>query len=107
MPKSKKPLASRLRQYVSEYGNKIFRTDGKVIVCQICEKQFVCEQKNHIKQHVNSVKHKNLLNRQQEKQCEKQLFIGESLEASSSNQSQFNTDLCQTLLDANIPFNKI
>ena len=37
MPKQKVSTASRLRQYVTQFGENVFSTDGTILFCKVCE----------------------------------------------------------------------
>lgn len=37
MPKNKQSATSRLKSFVSEYGTDIFKTDGSILFCKLCE----------------------------------------------------------------------
>jgi hypothetical protein len=56
------PLWSKLQNYVNTFGFEVFSTDGKKLLCKICE-QSVYEKKYFISQHVNTTKHKNALSK--------------------------------------------
>lgn len=61
MTKAKLSISSRLHSYVSEYGNDIFSSDGKVLFCKVCNvkvsalKQFTVEQYINRKKHTRGV----------------------------------------------------
>ena len=37
MPKQKVSTASRLRQYVTQFGENVFSTDGAILICKVYE----------------------------------------------------------------------
>ena len=37
MPKQKVSTASRLKQYVTQFGENLFSTDGAILFCKVCE----------------------------------------------------------------------
>ena len=37
MPKQKVSTASFLRQYVTQFGENVFSTDGTILFCKVCE----------------------------------------------------------------------
>ncbi|KAF0706537.1 CGG triplet repeat-binding protein 1, partial [Aphis craccivora] len=89
MPKSKPLFSSTLQKYVNEFGADIFSTDVTILYCKVCEVRVSEKSKQFsIQQHV--AKTSSL----------------QTLISTSSNLS-FNSDLCKTLLSANIPLNKL
>ncbi|KAJ4429318.1 hypothetical protein ANN_26322 [Periplaneta americana] len=53
MPKTKINIEVKLKQYVSQYGEKVFSTDGTVLYCQLCSVKVAAEKKFTVEQHVN------------------------------------------------------
>ena len=51
MPKSKPSTSCHLKAIVSEFGDDIFSTDGKILFCKACETKFT------VQQHVGREKH--------------------------------------------------
>lgn len=110
MSKTKISDTIKLNSYIKEFGGPdIFSTDGNVLFCQICGKQVSCSKRNHVEQHVNSTRHQLLLNKQNSATTLKHHFISNAMGESSTarKQSEFNLDLCQMLLSANIPLKKL
>lgn len=97
-----------------------YTTDGKVIVCQACQQQVFpilttfkrrqrrhftkipCSMYSQLVQHNNTAKHKANLEHSNRK---KQPFIADSL--ANNNKDPFHQDLCNALISADIPFNKL
>ena len=101
MPKLNKSnkLASIVRQFPD------FSTDGKVLLCGICEKTIVYDSQ-HGSDRLKSDKHKQnkLLNKA------KQVTIAQGLEAATSINkvnNKFNFDIAKAFVEANIPLKKI
>lgn len=57
MPKSKPSTSCHLKAIVSEYGDDIFSTDGKILFCKMCEIKVAAERKFTVVQHVGREKH--------------------------------------------------
>lgn len=104
MPKVKESSVSKLKNYVSQYGEKVFSTDGVILYCKICDVRVGAEKKFSVDQHVNREKHKRGLQRLQgEKQVVQQMLFGQVRPSGSP----FFTDLCEALISADIPLAKL
>lgn len=106
MPKIKQSLSNRLQTYVNKFGPDIFSIDTSVLFCKICEIKVNSDKKFNVSQHIKSDKHikglaryENQINRKQQ-----QLLTATS---NNSKKSSFNKDLCEALISANIPLNKL
>ena len=42
---SSEQTSKKMNMYVHEFGTKIFKTDGKILVCNPCEKSISCDQR--------------------------------------------------------------
>lgn len=108
MPKTKQ---ERLKSYISEFGgDKIFDIKNGIVFCQICEKVIYCNQKSHIEQHVNTIRHKELADKKEASTSSglRQSFITSVLkDGAPTKQEQFNADLCKAFVSADIPFWKL
>ena len=58
MPKVKTSTSAKLKQFVSEYGDTVFSSDGTILYCKICEVKVSAEKRFTVEQHVNREKHK-------------------------------------------------
>lgn len=106
MPKQRSSVSTLLKQWIAlcnKTDQIIFTTDGVVVFCQLCNKQIVCNKKFQLQQHIDTILHKNGLNRRVNEN-NKQLFL---LDAKPKTGNIFNEDLCLTLVAANIPWNKL
>jgi hypothetical protein len=103
MPKLSVPLCSKLQNYVNSFGSDVFSTDGKILLCKICEQSVNYEMKYFISQHVNTTKHKNALS----KPIGKKIYLLPTVIATSSRQSQFALDLYTAFVNAGIPLWKL
>ncbi|KAE9533432.1 hypothetical protein AGLY_009070 [Aphis glycines] len=101
MPKVK--TNSFLKKLVLEFGEEFFQTDGSILYCKLCETKVSHEKKYNIQQHVWREKHVQAVKRHEN---EKSALLQPFLQQFSS-QSDFNADLCSTLVAANIPMNKL
>jgi len=106
MPKAKSSVSSRLHSYVNEYGNNIFSSDGEVLFCKVCNVKVSALKRFTVEQHISREKHTRGVERQKESEKPKtQLLLTDT--SITSKKSSFNLELCQTLLLANIPLNKL
>jgi len=101
MPKVK--TNAFLKQLVLEFGEEIFQTDGSILYCKLCETKMSHEKKYNRQPHVRREKHVQAVKRHEN---EKSALLQPFLQQFSS-QSDFNADLCSTLVAANIPMNKL
>lgn len=102
MPKAKQSNRNILYKYVSDH-SEVFKTDGKVLFCKICNKSVSFEKKFLVDQHLHSQKHKD--------KCQQ---ISESLSqplitsrSTGDKTCVFNMDLCEAFLSADIPLFKL
>jgi hypothetical protein len=94
MPKISKTISSKVSQYVNEFPNETFKSDGQVLLCVACEKPVSTTQRSLIIQHIATRKHKESIQR---KEKFKQSFYS-STPTSSNSKSVFYTDLCLALI---------
>ena len=90
-----------LKQWIQECGNSDYSSDGKVIFCQPCGKQIKCFKKfqlTHKSSHIAATKRVH-------PSTSKQTFLTQNVSSFESN--VFFLDLCQALISANIPWNKL
>lgn len=106
MPKTKCE-SLRLRDYVKEFGEEYFSTNRKIIFCKVCKIRATSVKRFHVQQHCDTAKHKTNINRQSAHQS-RQLFLLDTAKGStSSKSSEFSKDLCEMMVSANIPLNKV
>ena len=55
MPKVKDPLSKKLRDYVTDYGDEVFSTDGQVLFCKKGSCSVSAEKKFSIDQHIDRI----------------------------------------------------
>ncbi|KAL4092042.1 hypothetical protein QTP88_026616 [Uroleucon formosanum] len=104
MPKTKQSATNRLNSFVLEYGTDIFKTDGSILFCKLCEVKINSDRKFVVTQHVNNEKHKRAVIRKNEKNKNSEI---QQLVANTPKKCLFSHDLCKALLSANIPLYKI
>ncbi|KAL4113004.1 hypothetical protein QTP88_016713 [Uroleucon formosanum] len=106
MPKAKSSVSSRLHSYVNKYGNNNFSSDGEVLFCKVRNIKVSALKRFTLEQHISREKHTRGVKRQKESEKPKtQLLLTDT--SITSKKSSFNLELCQTLLLANIPLNKL
>lgn len=103
MPKEKQSVCGRLRSYVTEFGSDTFSIVANSLFCKVCEIRISSEKKFNVSQHISTVKHQKALKRQKDQEQKKK----QTLLTSLPTKSEFNTDLCEALMAANIPLNKL
>jgi hypothetical protein len=100
--------SSLMRKWIE--GKPEFSCDGAIIYCKACETKVVCSKKFQLDQHAGTVGHEaNVLKKKPKQQ---QLIINTVSTSDSQTtlldkRRQFNMDLCESLLSANIPFWKL
>ena len=104
MPKEIKTLLNRLCCYVDEFGSDIFKIDSSILFCKICETKVNSDKKYNVSQHLKTDKHLKGINRCKEQTQRKQQQL---MTVNISKKSSFNKDLCEALISANIPLNKL
>lgn len=105
MPKfNKRSKSELLRQWVQDCGPSDYTTDGKLIFCQVCNKQIACEKKFQLSQHSTTNQHLAAKNKQSSL---KQTLLTQQTPSSSNLKNEFCSDLCHALIAANIPWNSL
>ncbi|KAL4105018.1 hypothetical protein QTP88_020293 [Uroleucon formosanum] len=93
----------KAKNYVLEFPNEHFQSDGEILYCSACEKSVSIEQRFLVVQHIGTAKHKeSKIRRQKFKQ---QFFTSAS--TSSGNKNSFNSELCRAFIHADIPISKL
>jgi hypothetical protein len=106
MPKTPAPKGVRLRAFVKEFGEKIFSTDGDILLCRVCEKSVNFEKRYFVTQHCDSGVHKRNVEKALGTSSTKSApqTIGECL---VDKDNEFTMDLCNALIASDIPMHKI
>ncbi|KAL7070800.1 hypothetical protein ACQ4LE_009931 [Meloidogyne hapla] len=116
-----KSRAAWLREWITRVGgNSIYTTDGKVIFCEACQQKVFFDNKSlflinqqqapsgqffQLNQHNSTEKHQANVERRNKKQIrEKQQFLTKDR---TNIPDKFTFDLCNAMISANIPFQKI
>jgi hypothetical protein len=107
MPKVK-CSSVKLWGFVQDFGEQYFHTDGEILFCKLCEVKVAAEKCFTVQQHCSTTKHKNNLSRHSTKENRQCLLFEKASATSPSNKtSEFSKDLCQMMVSANIPLNKV
>lgn len=104
MPKEKSTKAYRLRNFVIEFGESVFSTDNLILFCKICNVKVASEKRFSIIQHLKTDKHIRSAARLENNKTNN---VQQLVTNQKSKLSEFNSDLCKTLLSANIPLYKL
>lgn len=93
-----------LSSFVKEFGEHIFTSDGKILFCKLCEVKVSATKRFLVTQHLTTAKHKHAFNqRKRREQSTSQLLLTEN----TNKKSDFNSDLTEALVFANIPLYKV
>lgn len=92
---------------MKEFTDKLFTTDGKVLLCRPCNTQITAEKRSQVLQHLKTSKHIEAVEKKGPVQTMLQTTGGGSTPRAVGRQNQFWCDLCSTLLAADIPFYKL
>jgi len=63
MPKIKPSKSALLKNYVSEFGNTIFTSDGSILFCKMYEVQVCADRRYIVTQHLKTDKHSRAVNK--------------------------------------------
>ncbi|KAJ4432037.1 hypothetical protein ANN_20651 [Periplaneta americana] len=95
-------LKSKLTSYISEFKEDGLSTDNKILFCNLCQCAVSSTQKFLVEQHITTSKHQ--ANKQLNSK-QRQLFLTQP--TTSNVRSEFNIDLCRSLISADIPLYKL
>lgn len=104
MPREKLSQTSRLRGFISEFGDNVFSADGRILFCKVCELKVEYERRSSVIQHIKTGKHVKMIKRNEIVKTNTQQLITQT---NTTKKSSFNMELCRALLSANIPLNKL
>lgn len=102
MPKTKEKRSTFLHRLVKEYPD--LKTDGSVLICNVCCKHVCADKSSNIKQHLDTKRHMDLKERESQKKLQ-QTFIDTAAVLSAADRHCM--DLCETFVAAGIPLYKI
>ena len=106
MPRIAVPTSCKLESYVKKFGSGVFSSDGRVLLCRICEKEVKGSRKSQVTQHLNGALHKAKLQKKSRKGSSTIVQLESSLKA-SGKQSQYNIALSKAFIAADIPLHKL
>ena len=75
MPKVRTSNTNRINNYISEFGENIFSSDGNILFCKICEAKVTCEKRFTVLQHLKTSKHSRGILRLGDKQQKTQQLL--------------------------------
>jgi len=101
MPKVKPIKSAILKNYVSEFGDAIFSSDGSILFCKMCEVQVCADRRYIVTQHLKTDKHSRAVNKKNNTKSQVQQLV------TNTKKSNFSFDLCKALMSSNIPLHKI
>ena len=104
MPKVKSTKREVVAKLVNEFGSDVLSGVGEKLKCIACDKEMSYSRKSNIGAHLKTLKHKSnlqgggfpLVNDDQG-----------NVEAVNADRKQFNSDLCEAVVNANIPLSKL
>lgn len=97
---------TRILQYITEFGKNVFLIDGNILFCKFCETKLSTDRRYLVTRHLKTEKHKTSRKRKQNQIKSKSHKLVSSA-MTSKKSLVFNHELCDTLLSANIPLNKL
>jgi hypothetical protein len=99
----------RLSDFVKEFGEKYFTTDGVVLFCKLREVKVTAEKRFTEQQHCNTDKNKSCVNREFIAESRQRLLFEKphSSSSTSGSSSEFSKDLCKIMVSSNIPLHKV
>jgi hypothetical protein len=98
----------KLKGFVQDFGEQYFSTDREILFCKLCEVKFAAEKRFTVQQHCSTTKYKNNLSRHFTKgNRQRSLFEKVSATSPSNKISEFSKDVCQMIVSANNPLNKV
>ena len=97
MPKQKVSTASRLRQYVTQFGENVFSTDGTILFCKVCEVKVTADKRFTVQQHIGREKHLRALENVKKRKVS-QLLLKETASTFSGKSSLFLKNCVKCLL---------
>lgn len=109
MPKAKESKSAFYRRMAKEYPGT-FRSDDSVLFCLLCDSNVNAKQLCQIKQHLETTKHLDSVERKGKGAANKSQTLLTTLQETTDqnrNSSQFAMDLTKSFLEANIPLHKI
>ncbi|XP_003741646.1 uncharacterized protein LOC100899549 [Galendromus occidentalis] len=104
MPKVAKTARLKMELFVKELGPDCLTTDGTVLTCKLCAKVVNAEKKYSVQQHLKSASHQERAKKT--KDTDQTLCLLKNYVELSSRESAFSMDLCEMMVQCNIPLHK-
>ncbi|KAL4154240.1 hypothetical protein QTP88_002065 [Uroleucon formosanum] len=92
MPKVKPIKSAILKNYVSEFGDVIFSSDGSIVFCKMYEMQICADKRYIVTQHLKTDKHSRAVNKKNITKSQVQQLV------TNTKKSIFSFDLCKALM---------
>ena len=89
---------------VNEYGREYFAVRGEHIFCKVCHIEIKGDRRTFIERHCKSKKHSQNIKLLPRNEGSDDVL---STSLSTCSQTEFYKDLCEMMVCANIPFNKL
>ena len=106
MSKDRKASEFLLRKWI-EPSSKELTTDGVVVFCKVCEKNMIVYKKHHVGQHLQSRLHIVAKSNKNPSATSSQTLIRSQKFTPTVTVGEFNMDLADALISANIPWSKV
>ncbi|KAL4091400.1 hypothetical protein QTP88_026097 [Uroleucon formosanum] len=95
-----------VKKYITEFGSDVFSADQKVLFCNFCETKVSVDKRFIVTQHLKTEKHKRAAKRIENRPGTSKILIQQFI-TDTTKKSIFSHDLCEALMSANIPLNKL
>lgn len=107
MPKVKETQSQFILRMTEKFP-KVFKADRSVLFCTLCNHMVQAKKVSQVAQHINCKGHKLAVDKKENsKHSVSQSLIPDYQSKPGPKLSEFNMDLCKTLLEANIPLYKV
>lgn len=95
-----------VKKYIAEFGSNVFSSDQNVLFCNFCETKVSVEKRFIVTQHLKTEKHKRAAKRAENHPGTSKILTQRFI-MDTTKKSIFSHDLCEALMSANIPLNKL
>lgn len=104
MLREKLSLISRLKGFISEFGDNVFSADGRILFCKVCELKVDYDRRSSVIHYIKTGTHVKMIKRNEIVKTNIQQLITQT---NTTKKSSFNIEFCRALLSTNIPLNKL